>query len=222
VPGLDGDALRARLDDARLYLCTDARRRTGDLAAFADAALAGGVDIVQLRDKGSDGTLEAREELAALEVLAEACARHGALLAVNDRADVALAAGAHGVHVGVDDPSAAALRRIVPSGFVIGASVGDDGDVARAAGADYVGIGPVYPVAIRGDEGESMGPERFAVLAARCGVPAVAIGGITPDNAAAMIAVGAAGVAVISALFGAPEPARAARLLRAALDASGR
>ncbi|MDT7654849.1 MAG: thiamine-phosphate pyrophosphorylase, partial [Pseudonocardiales bacterium] len=75
MPGLDGDALRARLADARLYLCTDARRRRGDLAEFAEAALAGGVDIVQLRDKGADGALEAREELAALEVLAEACTR---------------------------------------------------------------------------------------------------------------------------------------------------
>ena len=83
-----------RLAEARLYLCTDARRERGDLAEFADAALAGGVDIIQLRDKGSVGEqrfgpLEARDELAALEVLADAARRHGALLAVNDRADIA-------------------------------------------------------------------------------------------------------------------------------------
>src|SRR5262249_57345316 len=81
---------RGRLDDARLYLCTDARRAQGDLPRFLDAVLGAGVDIVQLREKG----LEAGEELALLEVFARACRRHGRLLAVNDRADVALAAGA--------------------------------------------------------------------------------------------------------------------------------
>ena len=88
-----------RLAQSALYLCTDARRERGDLAEFADAALAGGVDLIQLRDKGSAGErqfgpLEARQELDALEVLADAARRHGALLAVNDRADIALAAGA--------------------------------------------------------------------------------------------------------------------------------
>ncbi|WP_231985494.1 thiamine phosphate synthase, partial [Mycobacterium sp. E796] len=88
-----------RLAAARLYLCTDARRERGDLAELVDAALAGGVDIVQLRDKGSAGEqrfgpLEARAELAALEILADAARRHGALFAVNDRADIARAAGA--------------------------------------------------------------------------------------------------------------------------------
>ncbi len=100
--------LTLRLAEARLYLCTDARRERGDLAEFADAALAGGVDIIQLRDKGSAGEqrfgpLEARAELAALEVLADAARRHGALLAVNDRADIARAAGADVLHLGQDD-----------------------------------------------------------------------------------------------------------------------
>ena len=85
----DPGGLRERLDDARLYLCTDGRRDRGDLAEFLDAVLAAGVDIVQLREKG----LEAREELELLGVFAAACRRHGRLLAVNDRADVALAAG---------------------------------------------------------------------------------------------------------------------------------
>lgn len=84
------NAIRERLAEARLYLCTDARLDTGDLFDFVEAALAGGVDIVQLRDK----TLEAKQELAALRVVEEACRRHGALFAVNDRADLALAAGA--------------------------------------------------------------------------------------------------------------------------------
>ncbi|MGH8964646.1 MAG: thiamine phosphate synthase, partial [Actinomycetes bacterium] len=92
-----------RLQRATLYLCTDARRERGDLAEFADAALAGGVDLIQLRDKSSAGEkqfgpLEARQELAALEILGDAARRHGALLAVNDRADIALAAGADILH----------------------------------------------------------------------------------------------------------------------------
>ena len=102
------ERLARRLAQAHLYLCTDARRERGDLAEFVDAALAGGVDIVQLRDKGSVGEqrfgpLEARAELAALEVLADAARRHGALLAVNDRADIARAAGADVLHLGQDD-----------------------------------------------------------------------------------------------------------------------
>jgi len=91
--------LRTRLADARLYLCTDARRAQGDLAPFLDAVLGAGVDVIQLREKG----LEAGEELRLLEVFGDACRRHGRLLAVNDRADVALAAGADVLHLGQDD-----------------------------------------------------------------------------------------------------------------------
>jgi thiamine-phosphate pyrophosphorylase len=212
-------ATPARFDPAtlRLVAVTDSLRDGVDgLAARAAAAVAGGATMLQLRL-----TDESARTLVGV-ARALLLAAPGVPLLVNDRADVALAAGAHGVHVGVDDPSAAAVRRVVPDGFIIGSSVGGEGDVARAAGADYVGIGPVYPAAERGAGDESMGAARFALLAARCGVPAVAIGGITPDNAAAVMAAGASGVAVISALLGAPEPARAARLLRAALDASGR
>src|SRR5690606_19060501 len=97
--GAVDETLRKRLESARLYLCTDARADRGDLAEFLDAALAGGVDIVQLRDK----TLDARDELAALEVVREACDRHGALLAVNDRADIAHAVNADVLHLGQRD-----------------------------------------------------------------------------------------------------------------------
>src|SRR6201981_1439706 len=92
--------LRTRLAGARLYLCTDSRRSQGDLPRFLDAVLGAGVDIIQLREKG----LEAGEELGLLEVFADACRRHGRLLAVNDRADVALAAGADLLHLGPGDP----------------------------------------------------------------------------------------------------------------------
>src|SRR5271166_6393683 len=104
--------LRKRLADARLYLCTDARRAQGDLPRFLDAALGAGVDIVQLREKG----LEAGEELALLEVFAAACRRHGRLLAVNDRADVALAAVADVLHLGQDDLPVPVARRILGPG----------------------------------------------------------------------------------------------------------
>src|SRR5262249_6644704 len=137
---------------ARLYLCTDARRELGDLAEFADAALAGGVDIIQLRDKGSPGEqqfgpLEARGELAALEVLADAAARHGALLAGDDRADIALAAAADVLHLGQDDLPLATARAIVGADPVIGRST-HDGEQARAAIAepvDYFCVGPCWP-----------------------------------------------------------------------------
>src|SRR6201982_1681466 len=135
--------LRARLADARLYLCTDGRRATGDLLPFLDAVLAGGVDIVQLREKG----LEAGEELALLEVFAAACRRHGGLLAVNDRADVALAAKADVLHLGQDDLPVPVARAILGPGPVIGRSSHSPAQADAAAaepGVDYFCAGPVW------------------------------------------------------------------------------
>lgn len=165
--------------------------------------------------------LRLEEESARTLVAAARALRHAAPdipLLVIDRADVALASGAHGVHVGCDGISPAALRRVMPEGFVIGISVGADDEVARAAGADYVGIGPVFR---SGGGGDGIGVEGFEALARRCGLPAVAIGGIAPENVGRVRAAGASGVAVISALFGAADPMLAARALRSALDASG-
>src|SRR2546430_13004520 len=122
---MGGEWVRERLGAARLYLCTPDR---ADLGAFVDAALAGGVDIVQLRDK----TLEAKQELAALAIMAEACARHGALLAVNDRADIALAAEADILHLGQDDLPVPVARRICGEEIAIGRSTHD---VAQAEAA---------------------------------------------------------------------------------------
>ena len=135
--------LRARLADARLYLCTDARRSQGDLPRFLDAVLGAGVDIVQLREKG----LEAGEELALLEVFADACRRHGRLLAVNDRADVALAAGADVLHLGQDDLPVPVARRILGPGPLIGRSSHSPAQAASVAaepGVDYFCAGPVW------------------------------------------------------------------------------
>ena len=165
--------VRARLADARLYLCTDARRSRGDLAPFLDAALGAGVDIVQLREKG----LEAAEELALLEVFADACRRHGRLLAVNDRADVALAAGADVLHLGQDDLPVPVARRILGPGPVIGRSSHSPGQAAAAAaepGVDYFCAGPVWVTPTKPGR-PATGPGLLKGTSSFfCGAPAVA------------------------------------------------
>nr|MDQ3404504.1 thiamine phosphate synthase [Actinomycetota bacterium] len=148
MPGLDGARIRAKLTAARLYLCTDARTRQGDLAEFVDAAIAGGVDIVQLRDKTGGTPLEAGPELRALATIAEVCAARGALLSVNDRADVALIAGADVLHLGQDDLPVGQARRIVGDDIVIGRSTHDVSQATAAAvepGVDYFCTGPCWP-----------------------------------------------------------------------------
>ncbi|GAA3170896.1 hypothetical protein GCM10020255_059570 [Rhodococcus baikonurensis] len=142
---------RERLAAARLYLCTDARRE-GDLAQFAEAALSGGVDIIQLRDKGSAGErefgpLEAKDELVALGILAAAARRHGALLAVNDRADLAMASGADILHLGQNDIPVPYARTVVGEDVVIGRSTSSRAQASLAAieeGVDYFCTGPVW------------------------------------------------------------------------------
>jgi thiamine-phosphate pyrophosphorylase len=217
VPGLDGDQIRRRLADARLYLCTDARRDRRDLAEFADAALAGGVDVIQLRDKGADGPLEAAAEIAALEVLAEACARHGALLAVNDRADVAHAVGADVLHLGQDDLPVPAARRILGDDVVIGRST-HDAEQARAAaeepGVDYFCVGPCWPTPTKpGRPAPGLDLVRFA---AGLGTDRAwfAIGGIDRDRLPQVRAAGASRVVVVRAITEAADPTEAARALR--------
>ena len=201
----------------RLIAITDSLRDgPRGLALRAAAAVAGGATMLQLRLKE-----ESARSLVEIARTIQTMVPDVPLI-VNDRADVALAAGAAGVHVGVDDLSPALLRRVVPPGFIIGASVGADDEVARAAGADYVGIGPVFATGSKADAGAAIGSERFGELARRCGLPAVAIGGITSERVPAVLAAGAVGVAVISALFGASDPTIAARALRDALVASGR
>jgi thiamine-phosphate pyrophosphorylase len=210
---------RERFDPAtiRLIAITDSLRDgPRGLALRAAAAVAGGATMVQLRLKE-----ESARSLVEIARVVRVMIPEVPLI-VNDRADVALAAEADGVHVGVDDLSPALLRRIAPPGFIIGASVGADDEVDRSVGADYVGIGPVYATGSKSDAGAAIGPARFSELARRCGVPAVAIGGISADTVPSVAAAGAQGIAVISALFGAADPTEAARALRAALDASGR
>jgi thiamine-phosphate pyrophosphorylase len=209
---------RARLQDARLYLCTDARADRGDLAAFADAALRGGVDVIQLREKG----LEAREELAALEVLADAARRHGALLAVNDRADVALAADADVLHLGQDDLPVAWARRVVGDDVLIGRSTHDADQAAAGAtevGADYFCTGPCWPTPTKpGRPAPGLDLVR-ATAAAAPARPWFAIGGIDHARLDEVLAAGATRVVVVRAITEADDPEAAARALKERLSA---
>lgn len=223
---LDGAGIRERLAGARLYLCTDARTGRGDLADFAEAALSGGVDILQLRDKGRDGPLEARQELAALEVLADACRRHGALLAVNDRADVALAAGAQMLHLGQDDLPVPWARRMLGAGIVIGRSTHSSAQATAAAaqqGVDYFCAGPCWVTPTKPGRPASGLELIRATAAAAPGRPWFAIGGIeTMDRLDQVLAAGARRVVVVRAITEAPDPQAAAaafaRRLAAAAD----
>ncbi len=209
-----------RLGTASLYLCTDARRERGDLAQFADAALAGGVDIIQLRDKGSAGEqrfglLEARQDLAALDILAEAARRHGALLAVNDRADIARAAGADVLHLGQDDLPLPAARDIVGD-TLIGRSTHDADQLgaALAEDVDYFCVGPCWPTPTKpGRPAPGLDLVR-AAAATGTATPWFAIGGIDAERLPEVLAAGARRVVVVRAITAADDPAAAARALQ--------
>ena len=158
------------------------------------------------------------------EIVALARALVGALavpVIVNDRVDIALAAGAAGAHLGQEDPPLDRLRPHVPPGFLLGLSVGSPGEAerGRAWPADYWSVGPCFGTANKPDAGASLGAEGFGRLArlAPAGTPVIGIGGVTAANAPALVRAGAAGVAVIGAVWGARDPAAATRELRAAI-----
>lgn len=217
----------ARLKAARLYLCTDARRERGDLAEFADAALAGGVDVIQLRDKASTGEqqlgpLEARDELAALEILADAARRHDALVAVNDRADIARAAGADVLHLGQDDLPLAVARDIVGSSTLIGRSAHSRDQVAAAIAeaVDYFCVGPCWPTPTKPDR-PAPGLPLVRTAADLAGDKLwFAIGGIDADRLPDVLAAGARRIVVVRAITAAEDPRAAAERLSSALAAA--
>jgi len=237
-----------RLATASLYLCTDARRERGDLAEFADAALAGGVDIIQLRDKGSAGEqqfgpLEARQELDALEILADAARRHGALLAVNDRADIALAAGADVLHLGQDDLPLPIARDIIGPRPVIGRSTHDrvQASAAAAEEVDYFCVGPCWPTPTKPGRpapgldlvrataelvsgAASAATSDSGAAGPRTGgtdKPWFAIGGIDEQRLPEVLAAGARRIVVVRAITGAEDPRTAAQRLKARLATKG-
>jgi thiamine-phosphate pyrophosphorylase len=200
-------------DQLRLMVLTDPVLLKGggrDAVDMCRRAAAGGATMVQVRWK--DGTPRELLQLARALVLALPVP-----VLVNDRADVALVAGAAGAHLGQDDPPLDALRPAVPPGFLLGISVGSvaEAERVRAWPADYWSVGPCFATSNKPDAGPALGPDGFAAIAkfAPAGVPVIGIGGITSANAAVIARAGAAGVAVMGAVFGAADPEAAAREL---------
>ena len=181
-----------------------------------EAALAAGAPAIQLRDKDAG----AASLLATALALRDLTARHRALLFVNDRLDVALAAGADGVHLGPDDLPVGAVRARVPRCFLVGYST-DDPDAARravAAGADYIGCGAVYGTGTKIDADDVIGLPRLDEVAHAVGVPVIAIGGIIVERAPEIAATSAAGIAVVGAVMTAADPGAAVRHLLTAFE----
>jgi len=200
------------LSDARVYLCVDARERQGDLPEFLDAVLSNGVDVVQLRQKGQN-SIEAKLELEALKTFAAACERHGKLLAVNDRADVAWAARSQILHLGQDDLPVPVARAIVDDDVLIGRSTHDVAQVDAAAveeGVDYFCVGPCWPTPTKpGRPAPGLDLVRHAA-ALRVERPWFAIGGIDLSNLDEVIDAGARRVVVVRAIADADDPGAAA------------
>jgi thiamine-phosphate pyrophosphorylase len=196
----------------RLLLVTDdALLGRSDPVATCRAAVAGGVTAVQLRLKHArDAQFLALARLLVAELPVP--------VFVNDRLDIALAAGARGVHLGADDLAPALARRMVPPGFIIGASVGTEGEIARGAAADYWGIGPFRATSTKPDAGAVLGVAGvMRLLSAAGGRPCVAIGGIMPADVALLRAEGFAGVAVVSGILGSADVESAASAYRSTM-----
>ena len=189
----------------RLIVITDRRlSHPRTVEEVVTLALEGGARAIQLRDKDAG----AREMLGSAQRLRELTREFEALLFINDRIDVALAVDADGVHLGPDDIPVAALRSVVPLGFLIGHST-DLPEVARRAqdeGADYLGCGTVYPTSSKEDAGEVIGLGRLQEVVRSVDIPVVGIGGIDASKAAEVAETGCAGIAVIGAVMAAPDP----------------
>jgi thiamine-phosphate pyrophosphorylase len=192
-----------------LYVILDRSVARGrGLPELLDAVLAGGCRLVQLREK----TLPPAELYPLAEALRRRCKEMGALFIVNDRADLALALDADGLHVGQDDLPAAAARRLLRPGMILGVSTHDAEQAGRALadGADYIAVGSMFPTGTKPGF-QLVGPELIRRIRPEVPVPIVGIGGITEDRAEAVIAAGADAVAVISAVCAAADPEAATR-----------
>lgn len=200
------------MHDVGLYVVTGEKFTRGrSLAEVVQAAIAGGAQAVQLREK----EMPLRRLLAEGAHLRDITRRAGVLFFVDDRVDVALALDADGVHLGQDDMPAAVARRLLGPEKIIGVSVHTvaEARAAQAAGADYLGVGAVYATTSKDDASAPLGLGLIKDIAAAVDLPFVGIGGINADNAAAVIAAGATGIAVISAVISAPDVTAAARRL---------
>ena len=210
-----GARRRARLRDARLYLVTDARSARGDLEDFLRTVIRAGVDMVQLRDKEADDATV----LAAAEVVRRTCDEVGVLFVVNDRPDLAVQAGADGVHVGQDDDPPAAVRAQVGPQMLIGRSTHSAAQIDAVASqdVDHVAVGPVHATPTKpGRPAAGLAPVRHA--AAHGVRPWFAIGGIGPDTVDEVVTAGARRLVVVRAITQATDPAAVVRRLRQALD----
>ena len=200
------------IGDRRLYLCTPDRP---DLADFVRRCIAGGVDVVQLRDK----VLDARPLLARGRVAAEVCAGAGVPFILNDRPDLALECGADGVHVGQDDAPPALARRIVGDGALVGFSTHAPAELDQAAGepVDYVSVGPVVPTPTKPGR-PGTGLDYLTYAAATTALPWFVTGGVTPETVGPMLEAGARRFVVVRWLTESADPEGAARALRAEID----
>ncbi len=201
----------------RVYVLTDGRAARGrSLVELVAAALEGGATAVQLREK----SLNALDQVALGRELRRLTNEAGALFIVNDRADVACVLDADGVHLGQDDLPVAAARKILGPEAIIGGSAGNLAELAKslAAGVDYLGVGPMYPTGSKADAGPAIGPSGLAEIRQCTDLPIVGIGAIDADNVGPVIAAGADGAAVISAVIGADDPKAAAKRLRQAVE----
>ena len=210
--GVDGPARHERLADSRLYLVLETRPHGDDPRPLLDAALRGGVDVVQLREKG----LEDDALMAAAAPFRAACDEHGALFVLNDRPDLVAACGADGVHVGRSDTPVAEARSLVGPERLVGLSVSTLDELGDVRGADYVGV-TAFPTPTKQDA-VAGGLELLRAAAETLTLPWFAIGGIELSNVAEAADAGAPGAAVVRAIRDAGDPEAAARELRAALD----
>ncbi len=205
--------------DPTLYLVTDPRQTAArGLEATVEAAVSGGVTLVQLRDPQAHGRALV-EQARALKAL---LAPWRIALIINDRVDVAVAADADGVHLGQDDLAPADARALLGPGKIVGLSVGTPAEFAASdlAGVDYLGVGPVQATGTKGDAGTAIGAAGVAAVRALTRLPIVGIGGIDAAIAPQVIRAGADGVAVVSAICAAADPQAAAETLRRAVSAA--
>jgi len=213
VASLLGDQRRERLAASRLYVVTDAREDKHDLPAFLDAILGAGVDIVQLREKKA----EAGDVIRYARVFRKAADKHGALFTINDRADVALACEADGLHVGQSDLPCQWARRIIGPDLILGLSCHSPGDHDNLpAQVDYVTAGPVWATPTKPDR-EATGLDLVTRAANKVRLPWFAIGGIDGGNIHQLVRAGGKRVVVVRAVTEAEDPVYAVKELLSAL-----
>lgn len=221
VPDPTGEQRRARLAAARLYLVCNCMPGDRDLSDFLAAAIAGGVDVVQLREKHLEDDLLTE----AASVAADVCDAHGALFILNDRPDIAAAVRADGVHIGQSDMPVARARELVGDDMLVGLSTHSPSEIDAAVPAtpdgtpyvDYIGVGPIHSTPTKLGR-PPVGPELVSYASAHAHVPFFAIGGIDSENVVSILDAGASRVCVLRAICDARDPERAALTLRGALE----